>query len=86
MQKLCKHRPGVLRRIGEDDHKDDVDTDAILRVQELVGRNVKLLQALIPARCCSTAPGPFVLQIKSAGRRCRSSYRMPRLSPSRKVT
>ncbi|CAE7882074.1 ERDJ2B, partial [Symbiodinium sp. KB8] len=27
-----------------DDHKDDVDTDAILRVQELVGRNVKLLQ------------------------------------------
>lgn len=46
----------------EDDHKDDVDTDAILRVQELVGRNVKLLQELISdATSESFAEGDVIL-------------------------
>mmetsp|Transcript_70242 Transcript_70242/g.164485 ORF Transcript_70242/g.164485 Transcript_70242/m.164485 type:complete len:452 (-) Transcript_70242:265-1620(-) len=46
----------------EDDHKDDVDAVGILRVQELIGRNVKLLQEIISdATSASFAEGDVIL-------------------------
>ena len=48
--------------LGEDDHKDDVDAVGILRVQELIGRNVKLLQAWIPERLLPNV-GALIMRI-----------------------